>query len=119
MRHAAAVVLLLGLASCGSPGTAEDFHWTVECPKRVGRGAEFAFTVRAVAAGGGEVPGLGYRYRILWTPGSGSALRHHGSTGSMERAHARVLAGPATLEVLSDDREGRPVKVAEAGFEVN
>jgi len=118
MSKLLAVVSLLGLASCAGPGSAEQLRWTVDCPKSVAPGAEFSFTVYAEKAGEGRVAGVDYRYEIVWAPGSGSPLRHHGITGTPTKAHARVVPGPATLSILGDNREGAAVKVAEAGFEV-
>ena len=118
MRKLLAVVSLLGLASCAGTGSSEQLRWTVECPKSVAPGAEFAFTVFAEKAGKGRVPEVGYRYEIVWAPGSGSPLRHHGITGTPTKAHARVVPGPATLVIFDETREGAAAKVAEAGFEV-
>ena len=121
MRHGAFVVSLLavaGLAGCGAAGVAEDFKWTVDCPKTVDRGAEFAFTVHSVNAAGEAVTGVSYRYQILWTGGSSNPLRHRGSTGSSEKLHARLVSGPATIVVTCPNREGMDLKVVEATFEV-
>jgi hypothetical protein len=118
MRKLLAVVSLLGLVSCAGPGSAEQFQWTVDCPKSVAPGAEFTFTVFAAKAGEGRVTDVRYRYEIAWPPGSGSPLRQHGSTGTPSKAHARVVPGPATLVIFGENREGAAVKVAEAGFEV-
>ncbi len=118
MRKLLAVVSLLGLASCAGPGTAEDFKWTVDCPRSVDRGAEFAFTVRAAKGAAGEVVGVGYRYEITWAAGSGSPLRQRGTSGTPMKAHARVVQGPATLVISAESREARPLKLAEAAFEV-
>lgn len=121
MRIALPVVLLLAipaLAGCGTAGLAEDFKWSVDCPKTVDRGAEFAFTVTAVNAAGEAVNGVGYRYQILWTGGSSNPLRHRGSTGEAEKVHARMTTGPATLVVTCPNRAGMDAKVLEATFEV-
>jgi len=109
---------LLILASCASAGTAEEFTWTVECPKSVDKGAEFSFTVRSARAGGVEAPGVSYRYQISWTGGSGSPLRHRGTSGAISKVHARMTPGPATLVITCPNREGLDVKVAEVTFEV-
>jgi len=109
---------LLILASCVSAGTAEEFEWTVDCPKSVDKGAEFTFTVRTVRAGGPEVLGVSYRYQISWTGGSGSPLHHRGTSGAVSKVHARMTPGPATMVVTCPNREGLDVKVAEATFEV-
>jgi hypothetical protein len=118
MRKFLAVVSLLGLESCASPGTSEDFNWVVECPKTVDRGAEFSFTVRTTKGAGSEVAGVSFRYEILWAAGSGSPLRQRGTSGTPLKAHARVVQGPATLRITVENREGRAVTVAEAAFEV-
>jgi hypothetical protein len=118
MRKLLAVVSLLGLASCAGPGPAEQLQWSVDCPKSVAPGSEFAFTVFAAKAGEGRVADVPYRYEIAWAPGGGSPLRHHGSTGTPTKVHARVVPGPATLVIFGETRERAAVKVAEVGFEV-
>jgi hypothetical protein len=118
MRHAIFVVCLLALLGCGTTGVAEDFKWSVDCPKTVDRGAEFAFTVSAVNAAGEPVKGVSYRYQILWTGGSSNPLRHRGSTGENEKVHARMTTGPATIVFTCPNREGLDAKVLEAAFEV-
>ena len=121
MKQVAVVVSLLAvaaLAGCGTAGVAEDFKWSIECPKTVDRGAEFAFTVTAVNAAGEAVSGVTYRYQILWTAGSSNPLRHRGSTGESEKVHARLTTGPATIVVTCPNRAGLDTKVVEATFEV-
>ena len=49
---------------------------------------------------------------------AGSALRQHSVTGVPQKAHARLVPGPATLVIRVDGRQGLPVSVAEAAFEV-
>jgi hypothetical protein len=90
----------------------------VDCPKDGGpAGAEFAFTVTAVmprAAGEGDrLP-----YQILWTGGSSNPLRHRGTTGQIEKVHARMTTGPATIVFTCPNREGLDAKVLETSFEV-
>jgi len=118
MRYLLIVVPLLALISCATPGTAEEFQWSIECPKSVDKGAEFVVTVHAVRAGGAEVAGVTYRYQILWTAGSGNPLRHKGATAVQERVHARMIPGPATMVITCLNKEGVDVKVAETSFEV-
>jgi len=121
VRVGSLVVSLLALASlpgCGAPGVAEDFKWSVDCPKTVDRGAEFVFTVHALNAAGEPVKGVGYRYQILWTGGSSNPLRHRGSTGEGEKLHARMTTGPATIVFTCPNREGLDAKVLETTFEV-
>lgn len=118
MRVRPAVVLLLGLAACSSPGRAESYRWSVECPKAVDRAAEFRFTVRTAAEGGAEAPNVPYRFEITWPPGAGVPLRQAGRSGAAQPVHARVIPGPARLVILGADRDGALVKVAEAPFEV-
>jgi hypothetical protein len=115
-KFASAVVLLL--AGCASPGTAEDFTWSIEAPKTADKGAEFTFVVRALSAAGQMVDGVKIRYQTVWPGGSPNPLRHRGRTGEPVKVHARVLPGPATILVLSENREGMEVKVAETTFEV-
>lgn len=120
MRNIASVVSLLAalaLAGCGTSGVAEDFTWTVDCPKSVDRGAEFLFTLHAARAGE-PVKGVSYRYQILWTGGSSNPLRHRGSTGEPEKVHARMTTGPATVVFTCANRAGLDTKVLEATFEV-
>jgi hypothetical protein len=121
MKQGAWVVSLLtvaALAGCGTAGVAEDFKWSVECPRTVDRGAEFAFTVTSVNAAGESTGGVSYRYQILWTGGSSNPLRHRGSTGQSEKVHARLTPGPATIVVTCPNRAGLDTKVVEATFEV-
>ena len=118
MRQLILVVPVLALLSCVSAGTAEEFQWSVEVPKTVDKGAEFTFTVHAVRPGGAEVAGVFYRYQILWTAGSGSPLRHKGSSAAPERVHARMVPGAATMVITCVNKAGLDVKVAETGFEV-
>lgn len=121
MKNVLGVVSLLSLAvltGCPQIGTAEEFTWSVECPKSVDRGAEFVMTVRTVNSSGQAIDGVKYRYQILWTAGSSNPLRHRGSSGEPEKVHARMATGPATVVVTCPNREGLDVKVAEARFEV-
>ncbi|HLY12253.1 MAG TPA: hypothetical protein VKW04_23320 [Planctomycetota bacterium] len=118
MRNAVLLLPLLALVSCASAGTAEEFQWTVECPKTVDKGAEFPFTVRTVRPNGPEVPGVTYHYQILWTAGSATPLRHKGSSGALEKIHARMAVGPATMVITCANKDGVDVKVAETSFEV-
>ena len=117
MRYAFFVVPLLALAACVSAGTAEDFTWSVECPKTVDKGAEFLFTVNAVR-NGAVVPNAKYRYQILWPEGSGNPLRYSGWSGTPEKVHARMVAGKATMVITAANREGLDVKLLETTFEV-
>jgi hypothetical protein len=118
MRNLIMAVPLLALLSCSSAGTAEEFQWSVDCPKSVDKGAEFTFTVHTVRPGGQEVPGVTFRYQILWTGGTGTPLRHKGSSSTLERVHARMVPGPATMVITCDNAQGLAVKVAETSFEV-
>jgi len=121
MKRIAFVVSLLeaaALAGCGTAGVAEDFKWSVECPKSVDRGAEFAFTLKAVNAAGEAVDGVSYRYQILWPGGSSNPLRHRGSTGESQKVHARMTTGPATIVFTCLNRAGLDTKVLETSFEV-
>ena len=121
MKAIALLGIAAGLAAgagCASPGTAEDFKWTVEAPKIADKGAEFAFVVRTVNAEGGEVGGVPFHYQIHWTGGSSAPLRHGGETGEARKIRARMVPGPATILVTSLNREGLDVKVAEAVVEV-
>ena len=121
MRIAFAVVLLAaGLlwAGCASAGSAEDFKWSIECPRSVDKGAEFTFTVQTANEAGSAVDGVKYRYQILWTAGSSSPLRHKGRSGEPQKIHARMVAGPATIVVTCENRAGLDTKVLESGFEV-
>jgi hypothetical protein len=121
MKALLAVVSLLALAAvsgCGTAGVAEDFKWSADLPKTVDRGAEFGFTVTAMNAGGEAVSGVGFRYQILWPGGSSNPLRHRGSTGEVEKVHARMTTGPATIVITCPNRAGMDAKVLEAAFEV-
>lgn len=118
MRSAAVVVVLLGLASCAGPGTAEEYRWSVECPKTVERGAAFQFTVHASRADHQDVAEVPYRYEITWPAGAGNPLKQGGATGTPSAAHARMVAGPATLVIRGIGRNGAEVKVCDAAFEV-
>lgn len=118
MRVLLRVVSLLVLAGCGTAGVAEDFKWSVDLPKTVDRGAEFGFTVTAASSGGEAVSGVGFRYQILWSGGSSNPLRHRGATGELEKVHARMTTGPATIVVTCPNRAGMDAKVLEATFEV-
>jgi hypothetical protein len=118
MKPLLVVVILLAVGGCASPGTSEDFKWSIECPKTVDKGAEFVFTVRALNAADQPVEGVKYKYQILWTAGSSSPLRHKGRSGEGNKVHARLSAGPATIVVTCENREGLESKVLETTFEV-
>ncbi len=105
-------------AGCASPGTAEDFKWSIDCPKTVDKGAEFLFTVRTTNPAGVAVSDVSYRYQILWPGGTSNPLRHGGRSGEPEKVKARMATGPATMVVTCDNRQGLDVKVLEATFEV-
>lgn len=111
-------MLLLGLAGCATPGTAEEFTWAVQVPTSVDKGSEFLFTVRATRASGQVVSGVTYRYQIQWPGGSVNSLRYKGYSGEPEKVKARLVAGKATLVVTCENREGLDVKVQEVSFEV-
>lgn len=117
-----AVVVSIGvvsaLAGCKSAGTAEEFTWSVECPKQVDRGAEFLLVVKTTNSAGAAVSGVIYRYQILWPEGSPNPLRHKGSSGESEKVRARVIPGPATIVFTCPNREGLETKVLETRFEV-
>lgn len=130
MKNAAAVVLLLALAGsggCASPGTSEDFKWSLDVPKTVDKGAEFHLkvtTTKSVESGAeGEVTaravdGVPYHYQIHWTGGSSAPLRHQAWTGENVKVRARMAVGPATILVTSLNKEGLDVKVLEATIDV-
>jgi hypothetical protein len=105
------------LAGCGAQAAAEDFTWSIDCPKTVDKGAEFRFTVRS-AIDAGPVEGVSYRYQILWPGGSSHPLPHKGRTGEAEKLHARQAAGPASIVVTCSNRAGQETKVLEFAFEV-
>jgi hypothetical protein len=109
-------LLLLGLAGCATTGVAEDYTWTIQTPSAVGRGAVFAFTVRATRVSGKVVNGLEYRYEIL-RPG-GESTSGTGSTGAPQKAQAPLTPGRAVLRVIGTDRKGKDLQVQEAPFEV-
>jgi hypothetical protein len=113
MRLSAAVVCLVGLASCAAP-VAEDYRWTLDCPKSVERGAGFQFTVHAAHGQSPNTTDLPYRFEITWPAGAGSALRQGGVTGTPSKAHARMVPGPATLVILVGE-----VRVCEAAFDIH
>jgi hypothetical protein len=115
--RAAVVFMAAALAGCGARGTAEDFTWSIDCPKTVDKGAEFFFTVASSTAAG-PVEGVTYRYQILWPGGSTNPLRHKGRTGEAQKVHARLAVGAATLVVTSENRAGLETKVAECTVEV-
>lgn len=118
MRRSAVVVCLLGLASCAAPGASEDYRWSVEVPKTVERGAGFQFTVHAMNADHKDVAEVPYRYEITWPAGGGNPLKQGGTTGKPSSAHARMVAGPATIVVRGIGRNGAEVKVWDGAFEV-
>lgn len=118
MRRNLIVVPLLALAACASAGTAEDFKWSVECPKTVDKGAEFLFLVKTTGASGAEVPNAHFRYQILWPEGAGNPLRYTGWSGTAEKVHARMIPGKATMVITAENKAGLEVKVAETVFEV-
>jgi hypothetical protein len=117
MRLAAIMACALG-AGCALPGTAEDFQWSIDCPKSVDKGAEFLFTVKTANAAGAAVPGMSYRYQIQWPGSDGPTVRHGGTSGEAEKVRARMLPGPATMVVTCYNRKDLDVKVLEATIEV-
>src|SRR2546428_755329 len=122
MRNAILVVTLalaggstLLTTGCASPGTAEDFKWTADCPKTVDKGSEFKLTILATKSvepteeGGPTtqaIEGVEFTYQIHWTGGSSAPLRHRGSTGEAVKIRARLVPGPATILVTSLNKEG-------------
>jgi hypothetical protein len=112
------IVAAAAISGCASPGSAEDFKWSVECPKSVDRGAEFSFVVKTENSAGQAVDGVKFRYQILWTSGSSQPLRHKGRSGDREKVHAHLVSGPATIVITSENHEGLEAKVLETGFEV-
>lgn len=121
MKNVAVVVsmgMITALAGCKSAGTAEEFTWSVECPKEVDRGAEFTLLVKTTNSAGAAVSGVFYRYQILWPAGSANPLRHKGVSGESEKVKARMVTGPATIVFTCLNREGLDVKVLETKFEV-
>ncbi len=121
MKSVLSAVLLSSLAvlgGCASPGTAEEFTWSIEVPKTVDKGAEFALLVKTVREPDLAIEGVEYRYQIHWTGGSSAPLRHRGATGEGVKVRARMAPGPATILVTSENRDGLDVKVLEAVVEV-
>ena len=130
MRNAILFVALgacAGLGACVSPGTAEDFKWTADCPKTVDKGSEFKLNVLATksiepAEEGGPttkaIEGVEYTYQIHWTGGSSAPLRHKGYTGDPVKIRARLVPGPATILVTSLNKDGLDVKVLETTIDV-
>ena len=121
MKNILAVVSLaavVAVAGCASPGAAEDFKWSIECPKSVDKGSEFTFVVTTANPSGQAVNGMRFHYQIMWTGGSANPLRHKGHSGENEKVHARLAPGPATIVVTSENREGLETKVLESSFEV-
>jgi hypothetical protein len=84
----------------------------------VDKGSEFTFVVHASTAAGDAVPGVKYRYQIVWTRGNSNPMRHKGRTGESVKLHAHPDPGPATIVVISENRAGLDVKVLESTFEV-
>jgi len=115
---AISLVLTAALAGCATPGTAEQFTWSIDAPTTVDRGTEFLFVVNAANPAGEPVNGVKYHYQIEWPGGSLIALRHAGSTGEREKVRARLTAGPAVILVTCDNRHGIDTKVLEATVEV-
>ena len=115
---AVSIVAVAALSGCATPGTADQFTWSMECPTTVDRGAEFLFVVRSANAAGEPVNGVTYRFQILWTGGSATPLRHYGSTGVDEKVRARLVAGSAVIFVTCANREGMDTLVLETTFEV-
>lgn len=116
MRNALRALTLLALASCASAGTAEEFRWSVDCPKSVDRGTAFTFTVRTARPGGAEISGVGYRYQIRWS--GGNDQRHDGTSGTAQKLHARMTPGSASMVITGVGADGRDVTVVETSFEV-
>jgi hypothetical protein len=110
--------VIVSFAGCKSAGTAEQFTWTVDCPKQVDRGAEFLFTVKTADSAGADVKGVLYRYQILWPEGSSNPLRHKGASGESEKVRARMSAGTATVVFTCPNKDGLDTKVLETRFEV-
>lgn len=115
---------LLAAAGCVSPGTAEDFKWSAECPKSVDKGSEFNLVISATKEseeaenGLRAITGVECHYQIHWTGGSSLPLRHVARTGEPVKIRARVVPGPATILVTSLNREGLDVKVLETTIDV-
>lgn len=122
MRHSLllAALVLTGLCflGCSTPGTAEDFKWSVECPKSVDKGSEFTILVRTLNAGDQQVDGVKYHFQIMYTGGSAAPLRHKGHTGEPAKVHAHLAPGPATIVFTCENKAGVQVKVLETTFEV-
>lgn len=118
MRSMILPAVLLALSACASAGGAPGYRWSVDCPAWVDRGAECSFRVRAAHPDGTEVPGVPYRYQILWPAGGGNPLSHQGTSGAVQKVHARMASGPATLVILGITQEGREGTVAQGSFEV-
>src|SRR5262245_29516085 len=107
MKNLTAVVsigMVALLGGCKTAGTAEEFTWSVELPKEVDRGAEFALLVKTTNSAGEAVNGVFYRYQILWPQGSANPLRHKGSSGELEKVKARLVTGPATIVFTCPNR---------------
>jgi hypothetical protein len=124
MKNAIVVVSMLalaGLAGCVSPGTAEDFKWTAECPKTVDKGSEFNLTINATKEseeGIKPIEGVPFTYQVHWTGGSSAPLRHLGYTGEAVKIRARMVLGPATILITSANKDKLDVKVLETAIEV-
>ena len=124
MKRAMAAAALLALAGC-TPGTIEDYKWSVECPPSVDKGTEFNLRVNTTKAGtpaeGGSeesVDGVPFHYQIQWTGGTSAPLRHTAYSGDPVKIGARMVPGPATILITAQNREGLDVKVQETKIEV-
>ncbi len=117
MKRALALISLLVVGGCAGRGYAEDYTWSIEVPATVERGVDFRMTVLATGQDG-TPKSVKYRYAITWTAGSSNPLRHKGATGSPETIRARTAAGPATLMVFCENKQGIEAKVLEKTFEV-
>jgi hypothetical protein len=119
MKNALLPLALMAVAACASPGSSEDLKWSVDCPASVGRGALFAFTVRAARPGGAEVPGVAYRFHILWAGGGAESLPHPGASGAVQNLHARMTPGTASLVISGAGPDGQERPLARTSFEVH
>jgi hypothetical protein len=123
MKHTTLLAALIGaglcIFGCASPaGYAEDFKWSVDCPKSVDKGAEFTLVVHTLNAADQPVDGVKYHFQIMYTGGSSQPLRHKAHSGEVAKVKAHLAPGPATIVFTSENRTGVQVKVLETTFEV-
>jgi hypothetical protein len=118
VRMTATLLVLAGLAGCGSWGRKDDYGWSVQMPRKaVNRGEAFEFRVETRDKNGNPAPDVRFYWSVDWVGLNGS--RHKGRSYEALDIRSKGGVGEAFLRVYAYDADGDVVQVLKEPFQVN